>query len=70
MPLSFKEEVALALLRNMEWMVKFDGVEAAAGYAGLNVPEKENDAIALQQKIIAIQVAETAKAIVSAVEAI
>ena len=67
MPLSFKQQVALALLQNLEWMPKFDSHEAAANYVCEEIPDDTGGMIALQQKVIAVLVAETAEQIVKAV---
>ena len=66
MSLTFRQQVVLALLQNLEWMPKFD-IDTAAKYMSMPVPENDIEAIAIQKQIIAIQVAETADAIVKAV---
>lgn len=63
----FKQRVALALLQNLEWMPKFDGLEDAAEYLNIEVPETAGGIIALGQQAIAVMVAETAERIVKQV---
>jgi len=65
--LSFKQQVALALLQNLEWLPKFDDMEAAADYVSESLPEDTRGAIALQQKVMGVLVAETAEQIVNIV---
>lgn len=65
--MSFKQEVVVALLQNLEWMPKFDSMEDAAEYLNQEPPENTGGAIALQQQVIATLVAETAEHIVRAV---
>lgn len=62
--MSFREQVVLALLQNLEWMPKFNTIESAAEYLGETVPESDKEAIAFQQRIIALLVTETAEQIV------
>lgn len=62
--LSFKQQIVLALLQNLDWMPKFESVESAAEYLCENVPNTTGGTIALQQKSMAVLVSETAKRIV------
>lgn len=57
---TFKQEVILALLSNMEWMPKFKSTEAAAEYLSEEVPTTVADAIELQAKAMAVLVDLTA----------
>lgn len=65
--MSFKQKVVLALLQNLDWMPKFDSIESAAEYLAEDVPETTHGAIAIQQKAIAVLVAETAGRIVDVI---
>jgi hypothetical protein len=67
--MTFKQQVVIALLNgDMEkWMARFDDYETAAKYAGCEVPTDTLEAVKLQQQVVAVQVAETADAIVKAV---
>lgn len=62
--MSFKQQVILVLLQNLEWMPKFENIEDAAEYMCENVPNTIGDTIALQQKSMAVLVSETANRIV------
>lgn len=62
--MSFRQQVILALLQNLEWMPKFDNIEAAAEYVCENVPDTMGGIIAIQQKSMAVLVFETAELIV------
>ena len=61
--MSFKQEVALALLQNTEWMPKFSKTEDAAFYVSEPVPENTRELLALQRKLMAVLVAEFAEEI-------
>ena len=63
----FKRQVALALLRNLDWMPDFNGLDDAAEYLHIEAPESTGDIIALGQQAIAVMVAETAERIVKQV---
>lgn len=65
--MSFKQQVVLALLQNLEWMPKFDSMEDAAEYVSVEAPETTGGAIAVQQQVMAVMVAETAEQIVKTV---
>lgn len=70
MALTFKQEVVLALLNNIEsWLVPLSSPQAAAEYAAENVPEEGDMSagILLQQKVIALQAAEQADEILRVV---
>jgi len=67
MTLTFKQQVALALLQNLEWMPKFDDTESVVEYLSADAPETTADIISIGQQIIAVMVAETAERIVEAV---
>ena len=62
---AFRQEVCLALLQNLEWMPKFESVEAAAEYVAEDVPTTMGGAIAIQEKVLAVVVHETVDAICS-----
>lgn len=62
--LSFKQQIVLVLLQNLDWMPKFEGIESAAEYLCENVPETIQGTIEIQQKAIAVLIAETAERIV------
>lgn len=58
--LSFKQQIVLVLLQNLDWMPKFESIESAAEYLCEDVPETIHETIAIQQKAIALLIAETA----------
>ena len=71
MSLTFKQEVVLALLNNIDsWLVPLGSPQEAAEYVAENVPEEGdmNAGILLQQKVIALQAAEQAEAILKVAE--
>jgi len=71
MSLTFKQEVVLALLNNIDsWLVPLSSPQEAAEYVAENVPEEGdmNAGILLQQKVIALQAAEQAEAILKVAE--
>lgn len=52
---TFKQDVILALLSNMDgWMPKFDSPESLADYLSEDVPETLADVIEMQAKAIAV----------------
>lgn len=57
---TFKQDVILALLSNMEWMPKFHSTEACAEYLSEDVPGTTAESIALHAKAIAVLVDLTA----------
>ena len=66
--LTFKEQVVLALLNNVEdYLVPFQSPGEAAEYVAANAPETMADHVMIQQKVIAVQVAEQANEIVRTV---
>ena len=64
----FKQQVALALAQNMEWMPKLESTEEVFQYLGVDPPATPAETVCLGQQFIATMIAETAHKIVNAVE--
>lgn len=67
--LNFRESVIVALLANpQQWFPKFESLNDAAEYIGLEKPQNQADIIKLGESLIAVLAIETADKIVEAAE--
>lgn len=60
----FKKQVILALIQNMEWLVKLDGMDAVAKVVGEPTPTTTEDFLRVSSMYVALSVERQAEMII------